>query len=199
MCIGVAFSQYEWVLPSFEAYLVLQFLLLFWLPVLLLVSFHLTPDLFGLCPSRNNLGWRYGVGLFLLILPFLVISALLPTTQSYYPLYRRFWGSQALSPSRLFYFEIAYGGYLFCWEWFFRGFLLFGLEQGIGAWAILVQTIPFCLLHWGKPWPEVVGSFPAGIVLGFVAWRVRSFIPGFYVHWLSAVVHDLFVLAFSRG
>ena len=42
------------------------------------------------------------------------------------------------------------GFYMFCWEFFFRGFLLFGLQKSrLGAWgAVIVQALLFALLHW---------------------------------------------------
>jgi membrane protease YdiL (CAAX protease family) len=44
--------------------------------------------------------------------------------------------------------------YMVAWEFLFRGYMLFGLERSIGKNAIFVQTIPFVLLHLGKPFLE---------------------------------------------
>jgi membrane protease YdiL (CAAX protease family) len=97
-------------------------------------------------------------------------------------------------PRYLLYYELSYGFYFFCWEWFFRGFLLFGLARGVGRWAILLQAVPFGFLHWGKPWPEIAGSFVAGLILGELALRARSFLPCFALHWLIALGMDLSAL-----
>jgi len=77
--------------------------------------------------------------------------------------------------------------YLFCWEWFFRGFLLFGMAQGFGpVMAAILQAIIFGLAHYGKPPAEMYSAFAGGLILGAVAWRERSFAPAFYTH---ALVH----------
>jgi membrane protease YdiL (CAAX protease family) len=72
--------------------------------------------------------------------------------------------------------------YMFAWEFLFRGYMLFGLEKSIGRNAIFVQTIPFVLLHLGKPFLETLFCIPGGFVLGYVAYRTRSFLPCFVIH-----------------
>ena len=83
--------------------------------------------------------------------------------------------------------------YLFCWEFFFRGYLLFGLARSFGIAAIALQSVPFGIMHWGKP--EFLLSFVGGLILGCLAYRAKSFLPAFIVHWVAAVGLDLFVVA----
>ena len=100
-------------------------------------------------------------------------------------------------------YELGMGFYMFCWEFFFRGFLLFGLmKTRLGAaGAVLVQAIPFALLHWSwhahasKPSLEVLGSFVAAILLGILAVRTRSFLYGYLAHWAVSLTLDLILLA----
>jgi membrane protease YdiL (CAAX protease family) len=72
--------------------------------------------------------------------------------------------------------------YMFAWEFIFRGYMLFGLEKSIGRSAVFVQTIPFVLLHFGKPFLETLACIPGGFVLGYVAYRTRSLLPCFVIH-----------------
>jgi len=72
--------------------------------------------------------------------------------------------------------------YMFAWEFVFRGYMLFGLEKSIGKSAIFVQAIPFVLLHLGKPFLETLFCIPGGFILGYVAYRTRSFLPCFIIH-----------------
>ncbi len=72
--------------------------------------------------------------------------------------------------------------YMFAWEFLFRGYMLFGLEKSIGKGAIFVQAIPFVLLHFGKPFLETLACIPCGFILGYVAYRTRSFLPCFIIH-----------------
>ena len=72
--------------------------------------------------------------------------------------------------------------YMFAWEFLFRGYMLFGLEKSIGKSAIFVQAIPFALLHFGKPFLETLACIPGGFIFGYVAYRTRSFLPCFVIH-----------------
>lgn len=72
--------------------------------------------------------------------------------------------------------------YMFAWEFIFRGYMLFGLEKSIGRNAIFVQTIPFVLLHLGKPFLETLACIPGGFIFGYIAYRTRSFLPCFVIH-----------------
>lgn len=73
-----------------------------------------------------------------------------------------------------FIFEVGLFVYMFAWEFIWRGFMLFGLEKKFGYYAILIQMIPFLILHNGKPAPETFGAIIAGIALGILAFRTRS-------------------------
>jgi uncharacterized protein len=72
--------------------------------------------------------------------------------------------------------------YYFAWEFLFRGYMLFGLEKSIGKSAIFVQTIPFVLLHLSKPFLETLACIPGGFIFGYVAYKTRSFLPCFIIH-----------------
>lgn len=72
--------------------------------------------------------------------------------------------------------------YMFSWEFIFRGYMLFGLEKSIGKSAIFVQAIPFVLLHFGATDLETLITIPEGFILGYLAYKTRSFLPCFIVH-----------------
>ncbi|HDR00492.1 MAG TPA: CPBP family intramembrane metalloprotease [candidate division WOR-3 bacterium] len=85
--------------------------------------------------------------------------------------------------------------YMFACEFLFRGLLLFGFERRAGpAAAIAASTLPFALMHFGKPGLEVYGSVLAGIVLGFIALRGRSFLPCWLLHFTAAATLDVLTL-----
>jgi membrane protease YdiL (CAAX protease family) len=67
-------------------------------------------------------------------------------------------------------------------EFMYRGFLLFGLMGKFKEGSILLQTIPFVLLHLGKPELETVSTLITGIIFGYVAYRGKSFWPAFIIH-----------------
>jgi membrane protease YdiL (CAAX protease family) len=72
---------------------------------------------------------------------------------------------------------------LFGWEFFFRGWLLFGLAHKFGPEAIWLQAVPFALAHIGKPEVETLSTIFGGFAFGWVAWRTKSFVYPFMIHW----------------
>ncbi len=63
-----------------------------------------------------------------------------------------------------------------------RGFLLFGLKEKLGELSIVVQMIPFVLMHFGKPELETLSTIVTGLYFGYVAYRGNSFWPAFIIH-----------------
>lgn len=72
---------------------------------------------------------------------------------------------------------------LFGWEFLFRGFLLFGYARKFDAEALWLQAVPFALAHVGKPEFETLSTIFGGFAFGWVAWRTRSFLYPFLIHW----------------
>ena len=72
---------------------------------------------------------------------------------------------------------------LFGWEFIFRGFLLFALYPVCGPYAIVLQAVPFTIAHFGKPELETLSCIFGGSAFGYVAWRTRSFLYPFLIHW----------------
>jgi membrane protease YdiL (CAAX protease family) len=71
---------------------------------------------------------------------------------------------------------------LFAQEYLYRGFLTFGLKEKLGEAAILVQMVPFVLLHLGKPELETLSTIATGTLFGYIAYRGKSFWPAFFIH-----------------
>jgi len=92
--------------------------------------------------------------------------------------------------SVLLYYELFVGFYMLAWEFFWRGYMLFGLKNKFGYYAIFIQMIPFFILHRGKPEIETFASIFAGLILGIQAWRARSFIYCFIAHWCVMIFVD---------
>jgi membrane protease YdiL (CAAX protease family) len=84
--------------------------------------------------------------------------------------------------------------YMFGWEYFFRGFLLFSLARKYGNFAVVLQMVPFVLAHRGKPELEMFGAIVGGLVLGVLALRTRSMWPCFLLHAFVAVWMDVCVV-----
>lgn len=72
---------------------------------------------------------------------------------------------------------------LFGWEFIFRGWLLFGYAKKYGADALWLQSVPFALAHIGKPEVETLSTIFGGFLFGLVAWRSKSFLYAFLIHY----------------
>jgi len=83
-----------------------------------------------------------------------------------------------------FLYELCILVYMLGWEFFWRGYALFGLKDKFGYYSIFIQMIPFFILHKGKPEIELFASIFAGLILGVQALRSRSFIYSWILHWL---------------
>jgi len=179
------------VYRTHEEYLLVNCFLLL-VPLALLVSFGVPLHRYNMGRSERW-GWQVAGICYLLMLPLLWWAAGRADFQQTYPLYRmaRFW-----TPA-LIYHELTYAFYLWCWELFFRGILTGICWRWWGWWGIALQSLAFAVLHIGKPLPEVAGSFVAGMVLGGIAVRARSFVPGFVCHALVSATMDIFVLVRS--
>lgn len=149
--------------------------------------------------SGAGLGdWRFGLPAaltaYFAFLPVLVLVSYVPEFRSKYPLFPDAGQSQL----HLLAYQAAYAVYFIGWEYVFRGFLLFGLYPRLGPYAVFLQMVPFALLHFGKPELETISAILAGILLGFLALRARSFWYGWLLHSLVAITNDLLIL-WHRG
>jgi uncharacterized protein len=134
--------------------------------------------------------WGRYIGIFCLIAaPILFFSAFKPDLQKYY----RIEDFNLIS-----YFFINFIS-LFSSEFLFRGFLIFGLKDKLKEFSILIQMIPFVLVHLGKPELETISTIITGIIFGFIVYRGNSFWPAFIIHMFINVFFvalvNLFILS----
>jgi hypothetical protein len=128
--------------------------------------------------------------LYVVMLPLLFLAARQPDFRESYPYFsmaRLGWRYFLLAQL----FQLVF---MFGWEFIGRGYLLFGFARRIGYSALLVQSIPFVLMHLGKPELETAGALVAGLALGVVALRARSFYPCVLLHFAVAATLDLFAV-----
>ena len=130
--------------------------------------------------------------LFLAILPLIYSVSNSEAFQRQYPFYKAYGDSQL--PTGLIYWELAYGLQFFALEFFFRGFMVHGLKRRMGAYAVIVMAVPYCMIHFGKPFPETLGAIFAGLVLGMLSLRTRSIWLGVWIHVSVAWTMDLLSL-----
>jgi len=149
----------------------------------------------------SNYGWKWRgtlkhapmyAALFAAMVPLIIWASTQGAFQQKYPFYKgaaegglSFWG-----------YELAYGAQFVGVEFFFRGFLTFALFKRFGYNALLIMAIPYVMVHFNKPLPETIGALGAALVLGALALRAGSCVPGIFLHWAVGMTMD--VLAINR-
>lgn len=131
----------------------------------------------------------YGIAVAI-VLPCLLVASRMPDFGAYYPFYPQ----AKRSVLDLLLWELCYFAQFFSLELLFRGVLLGALRRSMGHAAIFVMAVPYCMIHYGKPYLEVLGAILAAIVLGSLAMRTRSIYAGFLVHVTVALSMDLLAL-----
>lgn len=156
-------------------------------PFLLFFAFRRKPQDFGISLGRFKKWIHEVIFFYLVMVVILVIAFKFTNLKQVYPLYRR--AAEGLDQFMLYQGIQLF--YMVGWEFFFRGFMLFGLEKKFGRASILIQAIPFAIMHFRKPPLEAYGSIFAGIFLGILGLRARSFLPCVFIHFLVALTADI--------
>jgi membrane protease YdiL (CAAX protease family) len=133
--------------------------------------------------------WIYAL-MFALVLPAVVQASQHKGFYETYPFYK--WANR--SSFDFWTWQLMYAAQFLSLEFFFRAFLLQGLRRSLGANAIFVMIIPYCMIHYGKPMAETFGAIGAGLILGTLAMRTRSIWGGVLIHVGVALTMDLLAL-----
>jgi len=136
--------------------------------------------------------YRIYVFMLIVMLPLVLFFSKTASFQARYPfytlsvgekLYPNFWLWQAM------YFVQFIGV-----EFFFRGFIVHGLKKRFGFYSVLIMTIPYCMIHFGKPMPEAIAAIFAGLILGTLSLKSGSIWLGIAIHYSVAISMDLAAL-----
>jgi len=129
--------------------------------------------------------WIYGLFLAIVI-PTTVWVSTQPDFGSYYPFYK----ASSRSWFDFLAWEAMYFAQFFALEMFFRGFWLGALKRTFGSGAIFAMAVPYCMIHFGKPYLEAIGAIVAGVALGSLSMKTKSIYQGFLVHVTIAGLMD---------
>lgn len=125
-------------------------------------------------------GWKIYIVFVAVMVPLVWFFSAEARFQHSYPFFRV--NSAAEIDSELLRWEVLYALQFVALEFFFRGFIVHGTKHQFGAYSAFVMTVPYCMIHFGKPMPECVASIIAGVALGLMSLATRSI-------WLGAALH----------
>lgn len=138
--------------------------------------------------------WIYVV-LFLIVLLPVVMVSFTKEFQHTYPFYKL----AARSWTDFLAWEVLYAFQFFALEVFFRGYMIHPLKRSLGAYAVFVMAVPYCMIHYNKPLAEVLGAVAAGTVLGTLSLRTGSIWCGVLIHVSVALSMDFLSLHHTAG
>lgn len=195
---------------GFHEYNLINTAFILWIPLIVgMLLLRREPSEIGFTVGDLGKGMLAALVCFVLFCPVIYYFAAQHDAQSYYlswmsrsgAVQNLFPGANQtliggrINPLNLAFHEIIMGFYMFGWEFFFRGFLLNGFRKIMPLWgAILLQATLFMALHYGKPLVETLSSFPGAILMALIAYRFRSFVPCFLLHWFVSAGFDFAVL-----
>jgi len=133
--------------------------------------------------------WIYAV-LFAIVLPVIIFISFKEDFKNYYPFYdyaSRSWFDFLM-------WEFFYATQFVSLEFFFRGYMIHPLKEYLGSYSIFFMVIPYCMIHYGKPYLEANAAIVAGIVLGTLSLRTGSIWCGCLIHISVALSMDILAL-----
>jgi hypothetical protein len=132
--------------------------------------------------------WLYALFVVVMV-PILLIVSRQSDFGTYYPIYSlagRSWADFLVWEA--FYLSQFVGLEMFFRGWWIRTTRIFGVG------AIYSMIVPYCMVHFGKPYLEACSALIAGVVLGSLSIRTRSIWAGVAVHVTVAVLMEILAL-----
>jgi len=164
-----------------------------------IIKFHWKLNLrdFGLKLSIENGFWKVLAACIALMLPLTYLLSLTSGFAAKYPFLQIYNGEPYIGQTLLIW-ELIYFLQFFGLEFFFRGFLVHSLKPSLGLYSIFVMTVPYCMIHFGKPPAETIAAIVAGIFLGWLSYRNGSIWIGLILHCTVAFSMDILAL-YNKG
>ncbi|GAB6135473.1 CPBP family archaeomyxosortase MrtA [Thermococcus prieurii] len=178
-------SFVPWLIPaSFWGHVLIVLVAYLLVPLAISTALGFRPEELGLKPP-NRKGVKLFLLLFALSIPLSLYGATIPSMRNYYPVF------SYSGPGSFLLGELGMGLIMLAHEAFYRGFLLFPLARKNEWLAIVLQDIPYTLVHIGKPGIEVPYALVAGIIFAKMDLEGESFLPSFLLHWLGSAFFDV--------
>lgn len=162
---------------------------------LLIIKFAWNANLrdFGLKARIEPGFWKLLAACTGVMLPLVYLMSQTEGFMVKYPFLRIYDGEPYVGQTLLIW-ELLYFIQFFGLEFFFRGFLVHSLKPSLGLYSIFVMTVPYCMIHFGKPPAETISAIAAGVFLGWLSYRNGSIFLGLALHCAVAFSMDILAL-----
>jgi len=132
----------------------------------------------------------------MLIIPLILLKAKATSNLSVYPQIRtNKWNLNIVVLSGL-----TWIGYLLCYEFLFRGFLLFACQRAFGAVpAVVINMLVYSIAHIPKGKFETIGAIPLGLVLCVLTIETGSIWFAFLAHVIMALSNEWIALYHNKN
>jgi membrane protease YdiL (CAAX protease family) len=133
----------------------------------------------------QSLIWSAAAGTGLIILN--IILGKRPENLARYPQIReKEWGLRLFVPS-----AITWIGYIFAYEYIFRGLLLFSCYRAWGFWnAVALNVALYSMAHMDKGLAELAGAVPFGLLLAILTLKTGTIWAAFFIHVTLALSNE---------
>ena len=132
-----------------------------------------------------------------IMLPLVFLMSLTESFAAKYP-FLKIYDDGSYFGTTLLLWELLYFLQFFGLEFFFRGFLLHSLKPALGVYSIFAMTVPYCMIHFGKPPAETFSAIVAGVFLGWLSYRNGNIWMGLALHCTVAFSMDVLAL-YNKG
>jgi uncharacterized protein len=173
-CLFITLNRYQQIWNDWFSSL----LYLGLLPVGIIFILRKNPLDFGLRIGNFKVWWLYVAVTCIIAFPILYFMSSDPAYRSYYH----------IQQYNLLFYSLTQVINLGASEFLFRGFLLFGLKDKFKELSIVIQMVPFVLVHLGKPELETISTIVTGILFGYFAYRGKSYWPVLIIHLFINIV-----------
>lgn len=185
-------------LPALSWWVAVAFIFYFVIPASI-IKFWWRANLsdFGLRLSLETGFMKMLAMLTAIMLPLVYLMSRTDGFAAKYPFLKIYHGEPYLG-FPFFAWELIYFFQFFGLEFFFRGFLLNSLKRSIGLYSIFVMTVPYTMIHFGKPPAETMAAIIAGISLGWLSYQNGTIWMGLILHCTVAFSMDVLAL-YAKG
>ena len=132
-----------------------------------------------------------------IMIPLVYLMSLTESFAAKYPFLQIYDGEPYIGTTLLIW-ELIYFVQFFGLEFFFRGFLVHSLKPALGIYSVFAMTVPYCMIHFGKPPAEAMSAIAAGIFLGWLSYRNGNIWMGLFLHCTVAFSMDVLAL-YNKG